>query len=490
MSWGGDDVAARDALRRLRAVRSASREDGERFTDLYVTAFSTVLISVWVLSFARETFLGRNCARACALQEHPTYAALATALLALGALVLLFGAVGPVLAERPVARWLLGTTADRAVLLRGPLLGVVSGGAAVGAVAGLLVVMGSAAGSPSGTAQLFALATGATVGAGVPLLLLVRQRAETRGVREPGRTLGRTLVALGLVVLTWVLLGAAGLPEPGSSGGVAELWWLLPAALVLLDAVLLHRALGQLGDLSDVQLARGREVVDAVSGAALMMDDTLVVQLQRRRRDRGAGRFASRRGHGRGATAFFAADLVQARRRWRSVLVSIVVAVPLCLVAGEGFGYGAAVLSAALLSAWSARRAGQGLRTWVGSPGLRRMVPLSPVSVTLALTPVPAVAAALVAVPTMLLVDAPAWAGAHLAIAGLAATLRAGDVPKQEPGVVVSTPMGALPFGLVAAALHGPDLALGLAVLMVVWPDPTVLALAAATLAWQASRER
>ena len=118
------------------------------------------------------------------------------------------------------------------------------------------------------------------------------------------------------------------------------------------------------------------------------------------------------------------------------------------------------------------------------------MVPVSPVRVTVALTPVPAVAAVLVAVPAMLLVDAPAWAGAYLAIGGLAAALRAGDPPKQEPGVVLSTPAGAVPTGLIAALLHGPDLALALGVLMVVWPDPRLLLLAAAALAWQATRER
>src|SRR5690606_4272347 len=98
------------------------------------------------------------------------------------------------------------------------------------------------------------------------------------------------------------------------------------------------------------------------------------------------------------------------------------------------------------------------------SPGLRRLVTASHLWVSAALGVVPLLVSVAVSLPTLLLLGVPAWAVLHLALGGLAATMRAADPADPDLGVVMSTPMGAMPVGLLRTVLHGPDLALGLAV--------------------------
>ncbi|WP_181313238.1 DUF6297 family protein [Nocardioides campestrisoli] len=491
---GGDDVAAREAARALAVARSRASEAGERFADLYVWIFSTALITVWILSFARETFTGRTCsAGACAVQDHPAYAALAVVCLGLGALLLALGAAGPVSAERATARWLLTTTADRAVLLRGPFGAAVTGGAFGGVVVGLLAAMAAQGGGLEPAPLAAGAALGAVVGALVPLALLPAQTARPWG-RAPGTLPAGVLGGVGLALLSWVLLGGAGLPESPAltADRVVAAAWVAAGVLALVlvaGLALTLRTAGRLAELSDAQLARGREVVDAVADSALMLDASALTGLQRRRADQRRGRHPSRPLHGRGGFAFLVADARQVRRRWRSVAVTFL-AVPFVLVAGEGFGYGAAILAATAVVAWAGRQAGAGLRTWLGSRGLRRSVRSAPWTVTLALTAAPTLACALVAVPAVLLVDGPWWGGVHLAVAGLAATMRAADPPPVELGAVISTPAGALPTGLIFSVLHGPDLALLLGLALVLVGDPYVVVTALAALGRQVVKER
>lgn len=491
---GGDDVAAHEVLDAFARARSRARDRGERFTDLYVWVFCGVLLAVWTLSFARETFTGRVCSAAdgvgCVLQEHPAYVALAVALAGVGVLLLVAGSVGPVSAERAFARWMLSTSAERSVLLRGSVAGAVIGTALGGVVVGLLVSMAARGGDvepgPAGVGAL----CGAAVGVLVPLVLVRPQAARPYG-DAPGSRAGATLVAVGLGLLAWVLMEAP-LADPVrvrvSPGAV---YAAAMAALVVGLAVLVTtlRRGGVLAELSDAQLARGREVVDAVVDSTVMLDPAMVTGLQRRRADRVRGRHTSRRLTGRGAVAFLVADLRQVRRRWRS-LVPAVLLVPGLLVVGEGFGYGGAALAAALGAAWVGRRTGQGLRVWLSSSGLRRTVRLPELAVTAALTVAPAVACTVVTVPTVVLVGGPWWAGIHLASAGLAATMRSADPVPLEVGAVVTTPAGALPTGLLTSTLHGPDLALVLGLALLLVSDPWVLVLSVAALTWQVTRQR
>lgn len=492
---GGDDVAAREALTALARARSRSRDGAERFTDLYVWVFCGVLLAVWILSFARETFTGRVCSSGeagCVLQEHPAYAATAALLLGAGGLLLAAGTVGPVSADRALGRWLLTTTAERAVLLRGPLGATLAGSGLAGAVLGLLTALAGQGGGLDpvilGLGALLGLLAGALLG----LVLTVRQASV--GATVPGRATGRLLALAGLVLLTVVVMVDEWLPALAEPDGDAVLAWGSGAAglltVVLATAVaVLRRPGGRLAELSDAQLARGREMVDAVADSTMMLDGSAVVGLHRRRADLKRGRHRSRPLHGRGAYVFLVADLRLLRRRWHGVALTFL-ALPAVVVAGEGFGQGGAVLLAAVVAAWAGRQAGQGLRTWLGSSGLRRTVTVPAWQVSAALTLLPALASASVAVPAVLLVDGPWWGGIHLAVAGLASTMRSADPVPAELGAVITTPAGALPTGLLRQLLHGPDLALVLAVALVVVGDPRVLLAAVSALAWQVGRDR
>ncbi|WP_170970350.1 DUF6297 family protein [Nocardioides jishulii] len=500
---GGDDVAAHEAVSALARARARRRDGAERFTDLYVWVFSGVLFAVWIVSFARETFTSQVCTvgegAGCVLQQHPASSAVAVAMLGLGALVLAGGAVGPVSAERAAARWLLGTTAERAVLLRGPLAATVGAAALGGTLVGLLTALAAQGGGLDPVVLALGAVVGA-LGAAVVQVALVVVQPRLSG-RQPGRGAGAVLVLLGLTLLSAVVTRVAHLPEPPAGGwrvegpglvGAVVTTGLLLAALVValvVALVLLRRPGSVLAELSDAQLARGREVVDAVADSALMMDATALTGLQRRRADLRGGRHPSRPLRWRGAYAFLVADLRLVRRRWRAVAVTFA-AVPAIVVAGEGFGYGGAVLLAGVVAAWSGRQAGQGLRTWLGSPGLRRAVVAPTHGVTLALTLLPALASACVAMPAVLLVDGPWWGGLHLAVAGLAATIRSSDPVPAELGAVVTTPAGALPIGVVRQLLHGPDVAVALALVLVLVGEPWILLTSLAALGWQVSKER
>lgn len=480
---GGDEVAAREAALTVAAARTGAHRPSERFTDLYVWVFCGVFLAVWVLSFARETFAGRVCSSGesggCALQQSPTYAALAVSLLGLGALVLAVGAVGPVSAARAVARWMLGTTAERAVLLRGALLGVVGGSALGGVVVGLLGSMAVQGGGLEPAPLALGALLGAACGALVPLLLLGPQAAAPYG-GAPGVRVGRGLATLGLLLLTWLLVvgpGATpfGAPEPASAPwAVVVPLLLLTVGLPAVPVLLLLRPGSRLAELSDAQLARGRQVVDAVADSTMMMDTSPLVGLGRRRSDRGRGRHRSRGLRFHGAAAFLVADLHQMRRRWRT-LVPVILVVPGLLVVAEGFGHGGVVLAGVLVASWVGRRAGQGLRVWISSDSLRRNVRVAPWQVAIALSAAPLALTALVAVPAVALSGAPWWMGLHLALAGLAATIRSAEPAQVELGAVVATPAGALPVGLVQSVLHGPDVALVLGLLLLVVDHPAIL---------------
>lgn len=497
---GGDPEAAVEARTLLRVSRARAHDDSDRFVDVYVWVFAGLLLTTWVLSFARETFTGRACglgADACVLRQESGYVALAVALLGLGSLVLGAGAAGPVSADRAVVRWLLGTTADRAVLLRGGLVGAVTASTFGGAVVGMLTAVAATSGRTEGAAQgwvaavSWGAALGAAVGGLVPLLLLRPQAGDQAALRAPGRGAGRTLTAVGLLLLGWLAVDA---PLPGGLGagdpGLAvQFLWVPLVLLLVLWVPLLLRAAALTEDLSDVQLARGREVVDAVVGSTLMLDDSLLAGLKRRRQDRDRGRHRSAPLRLRGVGGFLVADLRMVRRRWRSVGVVLLV-VPAVLVAGEGLGYGAGILLTALLAASAGKQAGQGLRTWVASAGLRRLTTVRAAWVTGALCVAPVAASALVAVPAVLALGGPWWGGVHLAVAGLAATLRAAEPVSLELGAVVSTPAGALPTGLLQGAARGPDLAVVLALVLLLRDQPWVLLAAVGALGWQVAKDR
>lgn len=487
----GDREAARDAERALRAARRRATRRSDRFVDAYVTGFAVVMVSTWLVSFVRGSFAGTACADACRLQEAPLLTAVAVALTSTGLLVLALGEIGPVSAGRAEARWLLGTTADRSALLRGPLRTVLAGAGAAGVVAGLLVALAAA----GGALALAPLTAGAAAGGllGVLAVLLLLPGQSRAASAPPGRTAGTVSAAVGLALVLVTVAAGERLPRQRLPAGDGT--WAVTASLVLAAVaagavvVLARRSGPHLAALSDARLAVGREVVEAVAGSVTMLDSTSAEALVRRRRAQRSGRHPSRRGRGRGALAMLDRDLTATWRRRRG-LVAHLVSVPLVLAVAEGAGESAAVVCAALAGTWAARSGGAGLRTWLGSPGLRRMVTAPHLGVTAALGVVPVAVGTAVSLPALVVLGAPAWAAVHVGLAALAATMRAADPVDRDLGVVVSTPMGALPVGLVRGLLHGPDLALGLALLLVAWPQPWILPAAAGALAWQVGRDR
>lgn len=479
----GDPDGARDARRALAAARARASKRAERFTDAYVLVFSVTLISVWILSFGRQSFLGAGCAE-CGFPGSPALTATGWALTLAGALVLCLGAIGPVSSGRPEARWLLGTTADRSVLLRGPLLATAAFSAVTGTVAGLMIAIAAARGELDAIGLTTGAALGGALGIVGTLVLLARQVGTEAGTA--GRTSAWVLTGSGLSLLA--LLQVTDGPAVSRSAGLVVTFGAL-AACIVLALLLVPGTPRRLAELDDRQLAHGREVVDAVVGSVSMMDGHLADQLIRQRQTRRRGRWRSRRGRGRGAWAFLDADVATSLRRWRSLVVHLAW-IPLVLAVAQGLGHVAGVLMTAVTAAWAARSAGEGLRAWLGSPGLRRLVTASHLQVSIALGVVPVVVSAAVSLPTLLLLGAPGWAVLHVALGGLAATMRAADPADPDLGVVMTTPMGAMPVGLLRTVLHGPDLALALAVVMVIWTQPWVLGLAVAAVAWQVSNER
>lgn len=479
----GDPDAARAARRALRAARARATGRADRFMDAYVTVFSVALISVWILSFGQRSFVGAGCG-GCVPTQAPVLTALAWGLSLGGVLLLVLGAVGPVSAGRADARWLLGTTADRAILLRAPLVAATVLAAAGGTVAGLMVTLAATGGAVDPVALAAGAALGAALGAAAPAALLPGQAR--LGVGLAGRGTGVAFLSVGLALL----LAAQFTEGPGLHRGLGlTLAFGGAGVVVVVGSWLAWRAPRHLVTLDDRRLAAGREVVDAVAGSVTMMDPHLTDGLLQRRRAQHRGTFHSRQGRGHGAWAFLDADLTMSARRARGLVVHLAW-IPVTLVVAQGMGYGAGVVMTGVTAAWAARSAGAGLRSWLASPGLRRWVTAPHLAVTAALTVMPVLVSSAVSLPTLLLLDAPAWAALHVALAGLAATMRAADPASPDLGAVVTTPMGALPVGLAQAVLHGPDVALALAIVLVVWPHPGVLLLALAALAWQVSRDR
>src|SRR5690606_22675645 len=136
-------------------------------------------------------------------------------------LVLAVGAVGPVSADRAVVRWLLGTTADRAVLLRGGLVGSLTGSTFAGAVGGMLTTVAATGGGIDDAALAWGAALGAALGGLVPLLLLGPQASDPSSRGTPGTGAGRMLAAAGLLLLGWLAMDAPLMSWsgwPGSAG--------------------------------------------------------------------------------------------------------------------------------------------------------------------------------------------------------------------------------------------------------------------------------
>lgn len=380
--------------------------------------------------------------------------------------------IGPLVASRAAATWLLATPVSRRGLLVKKLAALCVGGLAVGVI--LLLGVDLLGGGEEGTAWL-AAASGACLG-----LALVAAAA----VVQPHPKARRLFKACCDVLL---VLSVATFPLFLFDVDFTTSHWVRPTPLLAVTAIagvaavpLLVRAISKLGAVPRREMEAGGGLLTGLAGAATSMDTSLISDLLVSRRFRALGARKSRRGRRSGPTAI----AIRETQRWLRSPYRIVVAVGLLVVpyAVSRIGVPSAVPIAAAIAGYLALRpfAG-GLHTISRSNGLRRSLPYNDFPLRLAWS-VPMLALAtlwsLAIVPA--LPDHTPWLAGWIA---LAAAIGAGVLrsvtrqPVSFDGPLLSTPAGALPAGFIAQLFRGPDfLLVGVAVLALgLWWQLSVL---------------
>lgn len=432
----GDLAAARAVLRSRRgAVHAASL--GQVLQDWYVGLFIAATLLTMVLAATGGAILTPDCAHVTCLTPNG-YRALALGVALAGVVGVWVGlrATGPASSDPGRATWLLSTPADRGVLLRGVVARTGFVGVVISASWGALVGIALAGG------------TG---------------RAEDALPTVLAATGGGLLAALLLVAVTLHGQGGSVVPTKASRA------------------------------VPDADLARAGQVVQAVSASTLMLSGTALQVLAARRRLAGSGRYSSGRGVGGALSGVLVHELRALRRRSGRVLVALTGCLG-ALAVGLLMGRLAGVVVAALAVFAAARTSGSGVSMWVGSPGLRRAMPAHPAAVTAVLAVPPLLVALVGSVIALPGLGLPWWAPVLLSLGATAGTLRAGDPPPSELGVVVSTPAGAVPTGLVKSLLVGMDLVLVAAAFVLIGDavaaGPATVLVGVVLLAWQVLRSR
>lgn len=384
--------------------------------------------------------------------------------------------IGPLVASRATATWLLATPVDRRGLLAGKLAVLCLGGLAAGAV--LLLAVDLLGGGEEGSA-LLAASSGACLG-----LALVAAAV----VAQPHPRISRLLKA-GCDVL--LALAVATFPLFLLDVGLATSHWVRPAPLLAVTAVaglsvipLLLRAFTKLPAVPRRELEAGGGLLTGLAGAAVSMDTSLISDLLVSRRFRALGARTSRTGRRTGPAAIAIREV----QRWSRSPYRIVIAVGLLVVpyAVSRIGVPSVVPVGAAIAGYLALRpfAG-GLHTVARSNGLRRSLPYNDVPLRLAWSaPMLAVALLWSLAITPALPDHTPWLAGWIAVA---AAIGAGVLrsvtrqPVSFDGPLISTPAGALPAGFVGQLVRGPDfLLVGIALLTldVWWQAAVVLPLA------------
>ncbi len=177
-------------------------------------------------------------------------------------------------------------------------------------------------------------------------------------------------------------------------------------------------------------------------------------------------------------------DALGAARRWRGTAARGA-AVVVVWTLGALFGTSVGVAAAATVTYLTTAYVAAGLRTWVSSSGLRRALPQPHSQVTVLLAVVPLLVGCLVTVVALAGSGLPLIWCAVLAAAAMAGVVRRGRRPPLSMGVVVSTPAGALPTGLVRHLTFGPDLVAVCLLVALRFGPVAGLVTAAAILAWE-----
>ncbi|GAB4081260.1 hypothetical protein GCU67_06730 [Modestobacter muralis] len=480
-----DGAAVRRFTRRATAARADTRW-WTRLGDLasgLTSAAIAVAVCGGLVSGLREQIAARPPVSAAVLPGGLTATAVAVAVAA--GLVALFARLGPVSATPGVAAWWLPLPAGRRELLRGELRRGLGLAAAAAVGVALPVVL-------TGTRTLGGVLTGLVAGgllavAAVGALVVRQAGSGTRWVpAAAGGVVAAALVAPPVLGCLAVTAGArvAWPAVPALPWGAAAALLLVLGAGAAWAVVLADR---RLGELSAAALRASGETVQYATASVFSLDTREIGRALRSpvRRPRRALRWRWVR---RAEHAVVAGDLaVLARSPWRWGQLAGGAALPVLAARTQGLGELPALVAVAVVLGWwtAATAVGEPSRRASSAPGADRSLPLAAAVVVRCRAVVPVAVLAVVLGVSALLVGqgagspvawlalgvaaAPAWAGA---------AVRAGYRPDLDwAGPVVSSPMGAVPTGVGATLVRGPDVG----VLGIV---PVVLALLLGAVPW------
>jgi hypothetical protein len=480
---------------------TAARADtgwATRLGDLLSWA-TTIAVGVALLggtiSGTRESLGDRRPLEAAVLPGWAT--TVAVGVLLAGGLAALLGRLGPVSATPATAAWWLPLPAGRRGLLRGELLRVLLLALAAAVVVALPLLAGGRPDPTPATVGAGLAGAGALAAALVGGLAVLQSAGRGRRVPSVAGAVATAAVvgpAAVASVAAALQLGLPAVPVPDGLPPASAV--VLPVAAGTLAAGALLAADRRLDRLpAGVLRSRGQTAVYA-SASAVSMDTRelgralgTVVRPPRRartwRRVRTPGQ------------AVVAADLaVLARSPWRWGQLAVGAALPVLAARTSGLAEVPALVAVAAALGWglAAVAVGEPSRRAQASPAADRALPLSARGVLRARAAVPAAVLAAVCGVSALLVGvgsgapvgwlvlgvaaAPAWAGA---------AVRGGYRPELDwTGPVLSSPMGALPLGVGATLVRGPDLGLlgtAPAALALFLGSPSIV-LVAAQVAW------
>ncbi|MCW2577559.1 MAG: conserved rane protein of unknown function [Modestobacter sp.] len=465
-----DDEWSGAAVRRFTRRATAARADTSWATQVgdalsaVTSAGIAVALCGGAVSSLREQIAARPPATAAVLPGGLTGAAVAVALAA--GLVALFARLGPVSATPATAAWWLTLPAGRRGLLRGELRRVVLLAVASALAVGLPVVL-------TLTRTLGGVLTGLAAGGLLAVLavgaLVVRQAGD--GGRWAPRVAGAvSVLALVGPAATGCVVAALGGQLP--DGGPAALPGPLTAG-VLLGALLGAAVLAVvLADRRLVTLAAGTlrasgETVQYATASVFSMDTRELGRALRPSVRRPKRRLSWRwvRAPWHAVVAGDLAVLTRSPARWGQVLLGA--ALPVLAARTRGLAELPALVAVAVVLGWgiAATALGEPSRRATASPAADRTLPLDAAVVVRARAVLPLAVLVLICGTSALLVGqgagsalgwlalgvaaAPAWAGA---------TVRAGYRPDLDwSGPVLASPMGAVPTGVSATLVRGPD---------------------------------
>lgn len=398
----------------------------------------------------------------------------AWALVTAGSVTRALRTVGPLAMTRPALTWCLGSPTISELLHRRSLRSrayVAMGAAGLAGVAA--TILWPVSGWP---VRLFTMVGAILVGPALVAVTAAEQaEAPTEGYRSgyaTTRAIGTAGVAIGLLVWYAASFGLITLGANQALGLVAAV-----AVVITALGLRLRRRAGDAittGAIPLGELHRAGDIVERVEMSVVMLTAVPLEPTPRRRRPI---RFAASARLIRGRVGWLALlDVRRVLARW-PVLVVIAGLAPLVgsVTRVAGHAWGCVVLTVLAYSV--ASRLARSLFAWNASPSLKYLVPFSGAStmVTLLAAPVLGVLAFSTAAVGLAGLS-PWWIGSSLACAllGIRRLLLASR-NGADFDLVISTPMGALPFNLVRRLVSGWDVAVLGGLLSVVLPDSAVL---------------